>query len=508
MKFCKALIPISILILSSVAGVFAQVDVARKTNAVTYPVDEQVMVRFRGTTRFPRMKGEATIKRTKKNGTEISLSVSKMPRPFELGAGYATYVLWAISPNGQVDNLGEIKRRGFWEFDSKIKVTTPLQTFALIVTAEPHFLVSRPSQEIMLENLNPYSRSGRTISTTTAIQYFGNSSDYFRDARTPKIADVDYRRTPTSVLQARQAVALAKFAGAERDANPELQQAEVLLNNAENAWKAGRDESYVDIAARKAISQAVQAENTANVRKSAREKRNERLKQDAELRAAENKFSDSEGRVSELQSELTRETRARELAERDVVNLERQVTDLKAENNKLRKDAQDAKLALVRIESKQKTLEAAQAKQERLNKLRAESVVLKRSLSRFGQVEETERGIVLTLDESYWSGVRVSSFAEANAVKLDELGQLLSATNDYDFTVEGHIDSKGEPDMLKLLAEERAQAVTDRFNSNGVDLNRISTKGMGFSVPVASNATRADRSKNRRIELVLVPNIR
>src|SRR5205085_6715465 len=118
---------------------------------------ETVMVQFRGTTRFPRMRGEAKVRRTSRNGTEIELSVSKMPRPFELGAGYATYVLWAISPNGQVDNLGEIKRRGFFEFDSKITVTTRLQTFTLIITAEPHFLVRRPSRAIMLENLNPYA---------------------------------------------------------------------------------------------------------------------------------------------------------------------------------------------------------------------------------------------------------------------------------------------------------------------------------------------------------------
>ena len=77
-----------------------------------------------------------------------------------------------IGPNGQVDNLGEIKRRGFFEFDSKINVTTPLQTFALIITAEPHFMVSRPSQAIMLENLSPVSVNGKSIPTMPAIQYF------------------------------------------------------------------------------------------------------------------------------------------------------------------------------------------------------------------------------------------------------------------------------------------------------------------------------------------------
>ncbi len=177
-----------------------QVDVARKTTAVTYPLDQVVMVQFRGTTRFPRMKGEARVRRTGRNGTQVELKVSNMPRPFELGAGYATYVLWAISPDGQADNMGEIKRRGFFEFDSKITVTTPLQTFALIVTAEPHFLVRRPSQAIMLENLNPYTLNGKAVSTTTAIQYFGNSSDYFRDPRTPEIAETDYAKTPSAIL--------------------------------------------------------------------------------------------------------------------------------------------------------------------------------------------------------------------------------------------------------------------------------------------------------------------
>src|SRR5436190_23387181 len=266
---------------------FAQLDVPRRTTAITYPLDELVTVQFRGTTRFPRMKGEARMRRTSRNGTEIELSVSKMPRPFELGAGYATYVLWAVSPDGQVDNLGEIKRRGFFEFDSKISVTTPLQTFALIITAEPHFLVRRPSQEIMLENLSPYSASGKTIATMAAVQYFGNSSDYFRDARTPEIAEIDYSKTPSTILQAKQAVALARFAGADRDAADELKEAEILLQSADAAWKAGRDEEAVDVAARRAVSEAVKAETTAYIHKEAREKRNEKARSDAETRQAE-----------------------------------------------------------------------------------------------------------------------------------------------------------------------------------------------------------------------------
>ncbi|MBK8149162.1 MAG: hypothetical protein IPK58_13390 [Acidobacteria bacterium] len=337
LKSLQLIVAVASFLIGSVS-VLGQVDVARQTTAITYPLDEIVYVQFRGTTRFPRMKGEAKVKRTSKNGTEIELSVSKMPRPFELGAGYATYVLWAVSPDGQIDNLGEIRRRGTFEFDSKISVTTPMQTFALIITAEPHFLVRRPSQAIMLENLSPYTLTGVTISTTRSVQYFGNTSDYFRDARTPEIAEVDYQKTPSTILQARQAVALAKFSGASRDAVEELQAAETLLQNAEKAWQAERPEESVDIAARQAVSAGVKAEQTAIARKDAREKRNERIRQDAEIRQAEDKYLEAQNEITRLKDELARELRNRELSERDVSNVSDQIKDLREENGRLREE--------------------------------------------------------------------------------------------------------------------------------------------------------------------------
>lgn len=323
----KALL-IGLVITAFCFTAIAQVDVGRKTTAITYPLDDNVTVQFRGTTRFPRMKGEAKVKRTARSGTTIELSVEKMPRPFELGAGYATYVLWAISPTGQADNLGEIKRSGLFFIDSKVRVTTPLQTFALIITAEPHFMVSRPSQTIMLENLYPIGSNGQRIGTTPAVTYFGNSSDFFRDPRTPEIAETDYARTPPAILQAKQAVALAKFAGADRDASVELSEATTLLQNSENAWAAGRDEDTIDIAARKSIAASVRAESLAIQRKEARDKRNEQTRTDAEMRAAENKYTDAQEQIADLKSELAREIRNRELAERDAMNYSGQLKKL------------------------------------------------------------------------------------------------------------------------------------------------------------------------------------
>ena len=516
MKYLRILTALSFALVISIfsGNVFAQVDIARKTTAVTYPLDETVKVQFRGTTRFPRMKGDATVKRTKKNGSEVKLSISKMPRPFELGAGYATYVLWAISPDGQIDNLGEIKRRGFWEFDSNIKVTTPLQTFALIVTAEPHFLVKRPSQAIMLENLNPYAKSGRVISTSAVVEYFGNSSDFFRDARTPEIAEIDYSKTPQTILQARQAVALAKFAGAERDAADELKEAEDLLKSADDGWKAGRREEDVDVIARRSISTAVKAETTAIARRDAREKRNEKSRSDAEMREVENKYADAQKRIIELENELAGETKNRELSERDVANYLKQIRDLKDENARLRDELAGArfevdtvKARLASIQREKQAADAQIAREERIRSLENNEPVLMENLKQFGSVTRNERGIVLTLPETFWSGIRSAAFAPNMDSRLSALGEVLSANPDYRITIESHTDSRGVPDELQSLTDLRSKTISDRLSVFGISRERIEARGLGASLPVSPNTTLAGRAKNRRVQMILVPTL-
>jgi outer membrane protein OmpA-like peptidoglycan-associated protein len=497
---------VSVLILTAtiaVGSAAAQVDVPRTTTAVTYPLNQVIMLQFRGTTRFPRMKGSAKVKRTSRNGTEIEIATTNMPRPFELGAGYATYVLWAVSPDGQAANLGEIKRRGFFAFDSKIAVTTPRQTFALIITAEPHFLVRRPSQAIMLENLNPYTLDGKAVSITSTVQYFGNSSDYFRDPRTPEIAEADYAKTPSAILQAKQAIALAKFAGAERDAATELNVADVLLQNAEAAWKAGRKEDQVDIDARKAISEAANAEVTALARKEAREKRNEKLRSDAETRQAEERYIDAQNQITDLKAELAREMRNRELAEREAMTLTNQVKELRDENGKLREDLGRTKLEAETAVAKLAAADAEREKQAKIAKLRDAEADLITSLKKFGSVSRIDKAIVLVLPESLWAGTRSSTLAAMSDAKLASLAETLVANPDYMVTVESHTDDTGSAETTQALTDGRAKLILEKFGSLGIQDTRLRGKGFGATVPAVPNTTAVNKAKNRRVNIIL-----
>ncbi len=513
---------IAIILLLFSFSVFAQTDVPRQTTAITYALDDDVTLPFRGTTRFPRMKGNARIKRTKRNGTEIDLSVSKMPRPFELGAGYATYVLWAISPDGQVDNLGEIKRRGFFEFDSKISVTTPLQIFALIVTAEPHFLVKQPSRAIMLENLNPTSLDGKFVATTKSIQYFGNSSDYFRDSRTPEIAETDYSKTPSTVLQAKQAVALARFAGADRDAAGELKTAEDLLETADSGWRGGRPEEEVNITARQAISAAVKAEETAFSGREAREKRNDKQRSDAEIQRAEDKLEAANMEIDNLKAEIAREQRNRELAERDGSNFSRQIKELRDENRKLSEELGRAKLELETIKSKfaeieaqkkeveaQKQIELENAEKQRLAEEKKQQQLagvssLISALSPFGRVAQTDKGIVLSLPETTWTTTRTGSFSAKSEQKINTIVGILANNPDYKLIVESHTDNTGKIDVLQNLTQQRSQTIADKLIAGGIPSEKIQANGFGATYPIAPNTTAANKAKNRRTEIILV----
>lgn len=502
-----------VLFVTSALGLpaVAQSDLPRQTVAITYPLDETVSVKFRGTTLLPRLKGEAKVRRAGRRGTRVELSVDNLTRASELGGIYTTFLLWAIAPDGRVDNLGEIKRSGSALVDSKLDVTTPLQTFALIVTAEPHFLMKVPSRMVVLENLPPLKPGGSVIETAN-VQYIGNSSDYFRDARVPELADRDYRDTPVSLLGARQAVNLAKFAGASGDAPSELQQAEDDLRAAERAWRVDQSPAEVDVLARKATSSGARAEEMAAARKAARLRREDIQRRDAALRSAEQTAETAQREIDQLRTALEREQRARELAERDAASVSEQMREhrievarLRDELQTVRSEGENAKIKLARLEGERQAEEARKELLLREQQSRAALATLKQTLAKYGTLRETATGVQLVLPEAIWTTARGATLVSAMAAKLDPLAALLASNPDYQIVIEVYTDNKGDEVSLQQLTQERARVLSERLQSAGVDPARIQANGMGAANPLASNKTVSGRLRNRRTEITLTP---
>jgi outer membrane protein OmpA-like peptidoglycan-associated protein len=501
--------------LSCVVGlglpVLGQSDQPRQTVAITYPLDETISVKFRGTTLLPRLTGEAKVRRAGRRGTRVELSLDNLTRASELGGIYTTYVLWAVSPDGRVDSLGEIKRSGSGFIDSKLDVTTPLQTFALIVTAEPHFLMKVPSRMVVMENLPPRRAGGSQIATVN-VQYIGNSSDYFRDSRVPEIADRDYRDTPISLLGARQSLNLAKFAGANQDAPAELQKADDDLQAAEKAWRFNESSAEVDIKARTATSSGAKAEEIALARRAARLKREDTQRRDEALRTAEKTAESAQAEIDQLRAALDREQRARELAERDLATTNEQTREQRVEIARLRDELQTvraegeaAKIRVARFEGEKQAEDARREAVEREQQRILAQATLKQTLAKFGTLKETPTGLQLALPESMWTSARGSDLVTTAAAKLEPLAALLASNPDYQILIEVYTDNKGDEVTLQQLTQDRARVLSERLQSAGVDPSRIQANGMGASNPLTKNTTVAGRSRNRRTEITLTP---
>lgn len=504
-----------VVCLSCVLGlgvpVLGQSDQPRQTVAITYPLDETINVKFRGTTLLPRLTGEAKVRRAGRRGTRVELSLDNLTRASELGGIYTTYLLWAVSPDGRVDNLGEIKRSGSGFIDSKLDVTTPLQTFALIVTAEPHFLMKVPSRMVVMENLPP-RRSGGSQIATVNVQYIGNSSDYFKDSRVPEIADRDYSDTPVSLLGARQALNLAKFAGGSQDAPAELQQADDDLQAAEKAWRFNQSSTEVDVLARKATSSGAKAEEIALARRAARLRREDIQRRDEALRTAERSAESAQREIDQLRADLDREQRARELAERDAATANQQTREQRIEIARLRDELQTvraegeaAKIRVARFEGEKAAENARREAVEREQQRIAALATLKQTLAKFGTLKETPNGLQLALPESMWTSARGSDLAATAAAKLEPLAALLASNPDYQILIEVFTDNKGDEVSLQQLTQERARVLSERLQSAGVDPSRIQANGMGASNPLTKNTTVGGRSRNRRTEITLTP---
>lgn len=498
-------------------------DLRHRTIAITY-LKDPVTVTFAGTTLRPNARGEATVERwRKRNESEIDMTVENMVPAFNYGGDYTTYVLWAITPAGQVDNLGEFRLSGG---TGRLKAATPQQTFAMIVTAEPHYLVKLPSQKIVLENLAPTSKNVQIRSSE--IFFTGDSGRYYRDTTIPSIAERDYSKTPMELLQARRAVQIARLADAERHDPADFNQATSLLNQAETAFRQGAKVYDVGRVAREAITVAVRTLDISEERALASERRSEIARRDADVRRATETASDLSSQLSDSESRLKASELARVHAQDQLDRVMREAADsraenrsLSAENDRLRSEVnrlnQDLTEARGRISDLQaqyssttaklnetsgrvETMERVEREKQLAESRRREFASLQASVGALVTIKSTGNGFTAILSDSFFVPNQTTLHVRVKS-KMDALGNLLAAHRDATFVIEGHSDTRPNAEGFALA---RAQAVADYLAALGVSRTNFKVEPRGDTVPLSMSKTLAGRAMNRRIELVFI----
>ncbi|HYW38713.1 MAG TPA: OmpA family protein [Terriglobales bacterium] len=462
---------------------------------------------FVGTDLMPSANGEAKVN-SKRGSIEIEAEFGNLQKPTTFGNEYLTYVLWAISPEGRAVNLGEVLLGE--NHRSKLNVTTDLQAFALVVTAEPYYAVRQPSNVVVLENVVREDTKGTSEAVNAKYELMERGgyipTGYKFD---PVVLNA---RLPLEFFEARNALRIAQSEGAEQYASDSYQHAVQLMNNAdEYATRKHIDRKPLIAVAREAVQTSEDARAIA-------------VKKLDEIRLA-NERQDSADAQARSQGQADDAIRQKEQAQSDTVNAQAANAQAQSDAAKARADAAAAQVATAQAKSDMadsqassaNALSAAQAdaEQSRFSAQQAQQSAqqaetdkaamrtrLSEQLNSILQTRDSARGLIVSMSDVLFDTGKYSLKPGARE-KLAKVAGILLAYPSLNIEVGGYTDNVGSDEMNQTLSENRAGSVRDYLVQQGVLTNSVSARGFGNTLPVASNDNSSGRQQNRRVELLV-----
>lgn len=487
--------------------------VSKSTQAIGYQVGGgSTKVDMKGTPLMLRATGQAEVE-AKKGITNIKITVYGVAQPTTLGTELLTYVAWVVSPDGRTSNIGEllINDRG----EGKLKATTQLQTFSLIVTAEPYFSVQQPSELVVIENAARPDTKGKLFSVG---EYKLMKRSQYQKMGNPLALSLDLKNVPLEMYEARNAVEIAKMNRADQFASEIYSKAEASLKMAENALAQKAGKKDIITRARESVqfsedarALSAQRQEEARIAKE-KEEAAAKAKAAAEAKAA-SEAAEAKRKADEeaqRQAELAAAREAQMKAEAEAAALKAKAeADAAAAQAKAEADAAAAKAAAEQAALKAKE-EAAKAEAERARqeaeRAEREKQELRASLleqfNRILETRDTPRGLVVTMADVLFDTGKYDLRSAARE-KLARLSGIVLAHSGLTLTVEGHTDSTGGDELNQRLSEQRANATRDYLVQQGLTESNITAQGFGKTMPVADNSTAAGRQKNRRVEIIV-----
>jgi outer membrane protein OmpA-like peptidoglycan-associated protein len=485
-------------------------------------------VSFQGTKLMPTAAGEAKVE-SKNNRMEIEAKFDRLDDATKFGLQYLTYVFWAVSPQGRAQNLGEITlKNGLAE----IKADTDMQTFGMIVTAEPYFAVTQPGSMVVLENSFSTGASGRVENIDATYELLGPGAYSSSNTKIDNaIFGID-RKTPLALFEARNAIRVASNANAQKYAPAAWAKAQQQLSAAEDTYRQKRDRKLIDSAARDATETAEEARVMA-VKQKAEEDAQSKIA--AEKLAAEQREAQARADAVAQAQRRQEADQARLLAEQAKLEAERAQLDAQEAAREAGKQQQQAEQAAQEASRQQRQAEAArqaalaqqqaaenqaqQAAQARAAaeaetekarqsaaKAEAEKAQLRaqllQQLNAVLQTRDSARGLIVNMSDVLFD-TGSSTLKPGAREKLAKISGIVLAHPGLSLQIEGHTDSVGTDEFNQELSGRRADAVRDYLAQEGVPASSMIAKGFGKTQPVATNDTPEGRQRNRRVELIV-----
>jgi outer membrane protein OmpA-like peptidoglycan-associated protein len=462
---------------------------------------------FAGTDLMPSANGQAKVE-SKRGSIEIEVEFANLQKPTSFGNEYLTYIMWAISPEGRAVNLGEVLVGG--NHRSKLDVTTDLQAFALIVTAEPYYAVRQPSNVVVLENVVRADTKGTTEAVNAKYELMERGgyipTGYKFD---PVVLNA---KLPLEFFEARNALRIAQSEGAEKYASDSYQHAVQLTNKTdEYATEKNIPKKQLIAVAREAVQTSEDARAIAVKKMDEERLANERQASSDAQAKSQAQADDATRQKEQAQSDAAKAQGAKAQAESDAAHARTEAADAQSETAKAKSDMADSQAASAksvaaaqadadqsRLATQQAQLSAQQAETDKA----AMRTRLSEQLNSILQTRDSARGLIISMSDVLFDTGQYSLKPGARE-KLAKVAGILLAYPGLNIEVGGYTDNVGGDAMNQTLSEHRAVSVRDYLVQQGVPTNSISAKGFGNTLPVASNDNSAGRQQNRRVELVV-----
>jgi outer membrane protein OmpA-like peptidoglycan-associated protein len=471
---------------------------SRTTRAVNYRHrGGSTNVDFKGTDLMPLAGGKGKVD-SKAGRLEINAEFNHMQPAGKFGPQYLTFVLWAITPEGRSVNLGEVVPNN--EGKTSLQVTTDLQAFGMIVTAEPYFAVIRPSHLVVIENIIRYETKGFEQPIDARFDML-EGGQYTVDVPADQLPSAKADpKTPLDLLEARNAVAIARAAGADQYAGESLAKAQDMLTRAEDYLRRKQGRTPIGTAARGATQMAEDARVLTLQKK-------ERERIEAEKRAMQEKQEKAE---ADAKAAAEAEAQAKAQAEQDARRRAQAEADRQAaENAKAEAEMEEAKAQAARaaalVEQQKAQQEAEKARQAADDAIRQKEELRARLLRQLNQVLETRdtsRGLVVNMPDVLFASGQYT-LKPAARERLARISGILLAYPEVRLEVEGHTDDVGSDEFNRRLSEKRATTVRDYLVDAGVPGSNVSARGFGKTRPIADNSSASGRKLNRRVEMIV-----
>lgn len=450
--------------------------VQRTTPALNYGHrEEPTKIDFKGTPLLPEAHGDATVD-TRHGAAAIDAHFDRVPPPTRFGSQYLTYVLWAISPEGHAQNLGEVELNG--SDKGRLKVTTPMQTFALIITAEPYFSVTQPSDVVVMENAVRPDTVAKVEQVNASYELLPRGAyTYNPAARAVSGAPVSQAEYDAivAVYQAENAIQIARAAGAQQYAADRLARAEQDLRQARYFPRKQLSNEVVSLAreaAQIAEDARLIAVRRSNEERIALERRETaELKRDDEAQRVAAAAAESREQAARARAEAAR---AESVAVSQAAPEPRQPAPLSGSAERLRTTAPDI------------------TRQNRARLLSALSAVV--------ETRDTPRGVIIVVPDAM-----IASAAAAQNVRdrLERIAPVLRAYPGLRYEVQGNTDAGQPSSAAYATSRALAERVREMLIAGGIPASSIAVEAFGNSRPVDSNATASGRERNRRVEIVI-----